>query len=174
MVIGRNNTILALSGAIPFALSIIFAIFISDLNWKWTILPIALCVIISALSLRIIHNKKHSGQPIQLKIKSVSQVTSEIFGSFLAYVLPLVFAGMSDKTIATIGFSCLIYLILLVISNVVYPSWIFSAAGYRLYRVMVDKDIEILLLSKQNVFNICDRTINTVEIDNCCFMDIEK
>ena len=117
---------------------------------------------------------KEKGERIKLEVSSVSQVTGEIFGSFLAYVLPLVFSGMSDKTVLTITFACSIYLILLIISNIVYPSWIFSLAGYRLYKIVLQNNIEVLLLSKQNVFNIANQTINTVEIDNCCFMDVGK
>ncbi|GEM_PF-6703567 len=174
MVIRKNNAVLALSGAIPFALSIIFAMYTSGFDWRWILLLIGVCVLIAFRAFHIILRRKHDGQRLKLEIESVSQVTSEIFGSFMAYVLPLIFSGMSDKTIATICFSCSIYLLLLVISNVVYPSWIFSLMGYRLYRVMLKNDIEVLLLSKQNVFNISKRTLNAVEIDNCCFMDVAK
>lgn len=174
MVIGKNNTVLALSGAIPFALSVIFAMYMSGFNWKWLISLVIACAIIATWSFYIIHERKKKGERIKLEVSSVSQVTGEIFGSFLAYVLPLVFSGMSDKTVLTITFACSIYLILLIISNIVYPSWIFSLAGYRLYKIVLQNNIEVLLLSKQNVFNIAYQTINTVEIDNCCFMDVGK
>ncbi len=42
---------------------------------------------------------------------------------------------------------------------IVYPSWIFSLAGYRLYKIVLQNNIEVLLLSKQNVFNIANQTI---------------
>ena len=139
MIIRKNNAVLALSGAIPFALSISFAMYIFGFDWRWILLLIGVCVLIAFRAFQIILRRKHDGQRLKLEIESVSQVTNEIFGSF-----------------------------------VVYPSWIFSLMGYRLYRVMLKNDIEVLLLSKQNVFNISKRTLNAVEIDNCCFMDVAK
>lgn len=43
MIIRKNNAVLALSGAIPFALSIIFAMYTSGFDWRWILLLIGVC-----------------------------------------------------------------------------------------------------------------------------------
>lgn len=75
MVIGKNNTVLALSGAIPFALSVIFAMYMSGFNWKWLISLVIACAIIATWSFYIIHERKKKGERIKLEVSSVSQVT---------------------------------------------------------------------------------------------------
>ena len=76
MVIGKNNTVLALSGAIPFALSVIFAMYMSGFNWKWLISLVIACAIIATWSFYIIHERKKKGERIKLEVSSVSQGSS--------------------------------------------------------------------------------------------------
>lgn len=54
------------------------------------------------------------------------------------------------------------------------PGWIFCLIGYHLYRVTLVNDVEVVMLSRQNVFNISKRTIDVVEVNGCCFMDVTE
>ena len=170
MYLRRFNFVFALSASIPLLVVLGFVLYLESYFWCSSLIAV-LCCVSFVLSLTKI--KKTIAQPtLPLKISTVNSATSEIFGSFIAYVLPLAFSISSSHNILIILFACLLYCSLVTITNTVYPSWIFPLSGYRLYRIKTENGLEALLLSKQFVMNILTHNIKVVELDDCCYIDV--
>lgn len=172
MIIGRCNIVLALSGTIPLLVSVAFALYMTEVGLEWVSAIVLLCIIISVWSIIVIVRKAKKAQRLRLKVTSINLANSEIFGSFIAYVFPLAFSGVKVENLPIILFSCVIYFALVVVTNTVYPSWIFPLLGYRLYRIKTTHNIEALFLSKQKAVNFTNHMVNVIELDSCCYLDV--
>ncbi len=168
----RTNFILAISAAIPFLATLGFTFYINESKEAFYIV-FGICGLLLFLSYICIRRKKKKANA-NLVINGIEVATAKIPESFIAYVLPLLFAGTNEYNTQLIIFCSCLYLFLLMVSNTVYPSVIFPLLGYKLYKVTTENGVTGLLLAKSNVFNLINSEIKVVDIDDCCFLEVKK
>lgn len=167
----RCNFVFALSATVPLLVVLGLILYLENYNIWYCILIVLTSCLSFILSFRKI--RKTTEQPyLVFKINSVNLATREIFGSFIAYILPLAFGISGSNNVIVISFACLLYCFLVTISNTVYPSWIFPLLGYRLYRIKTESGLEALMLSDQYALNVLTQTTLVVELDDCCYIDV--
>lgn len=169
----RTNYILAGSVAIPFLATLAFTFYANGekIESFWVGVGGALLLLFSWYQLFRIRKKR---QAELFWVGTIESGASKIPESFIAYVLPLLFAGARPDNVALILFCTGLYLFLLVVGNTVYPSVVFPLLGYRLYKVTTVKGISCLLLTKKRAADIAQTKICVVEIDDCCFMEVDE
>lgn len=170
VVLPKTNFILAASAAIPFLATLAFTFYVKDSKTEcyWVC---GLCCVLLFFSWFSVHRKKKKARDY-LAIKGIEVATAKIPESFIAYVLPLLFAGTSNNSVQLILFCSGLYLCLLMVSNTVYPSVIFPMMGYKLYRVTTENGITGLLLAKSSAVNLLNSKTSVVDLDDCCYLEV--
>jgi len=169
-ILPRTNFVLASSAAVPFLATLAFAFYVNG-SLEACALTCAGCIFILLLSWILVRRKRKKEKGL-IRLATIEVITAKIPESFIAYVLPLLFAGTNHNNVQLIAFCSVLYLLLLVMGNTVYPSVIFPLMGYKFYRISTENGVTGLLLAKSSSLNLVNSKVKVVELDDCCFMEV--
>ncbi|WP_339053240.1 hypothetical protein [Arsenophonus endosymbiont of Crataerina pallida] len=149
----------ALTAIAPLSISLTY-VFVTSNKFQFAVIALVACLILGLTAIVVVNRARAHLECLPISIKKAKSADKEVIGFFTAYVLPLVFKGVSAPDLGAWAMAAVMLLFVLWSTHAFQVNPVLGLFGYHFYEVETADGITYLMITKRKINDIT--TVNYV------------